>query len=151
MFLKLDLNKAYDKLEWPFTNETFSRLGVPSDLVDVIMLCVSSASFCVLWNGEAADSFNSTRGLQQGDPFSPYLFVLSLERLSHLIEEKVNEGAWKPITLNYGGPRLSHLCLPMILFCSLKPTYPRLEWLMKFLASFVLNLVRILVLANQTY
>lgn len=72
MLLKLDLEKAYDRLEWHFINNTLRRLGVPTDLVDVIMLYVPLASFRVLWYGEAAYSFNYTKGLRRGNPLFPY-------------------------------------------------------------------------------
>lgn len=74
------------------------------------MVCVSLTSFKILWNGEPTAAFKAPRGLRQGDPLSPYLFVLYLERLGHMIYGKVNKGFWKPITLSRGGPSFSHLC-----------------------------------------
>ncbi|KAE8689424.1 hypothetical protein F3Y22_tig00110940pilonHSYRG00583 [Hibiscus syriacus] len=63
----------------------------------------------VLWNGAMSESFKPTRGLRQGDPLSPYLFVLCMERLPHAISIAVNNGKWKPIRLCRSGPNLSHL------------------------------------------
>lgn len=67
---------------------------------------------------EKTDSFKPARGLRQGDPLSPYLFVMCLERLCHLIETAVDAKEWKPISLSRGGPKLSHICFAddLILF-----------------------------------
>lgn len=118
MMVKIDLEKAYDRLEWGFVSTTLLHFGLPQHLIDVIMMCVTTPSFRILWNGEPTDQFIPSRGLRQGDPLSPYLFVLCLERLGHLIESKVAEGLWKPISVVRGGPKLSHLCFAddLILF-----------------------------------
>lgn len=63
----------------------------------------------VLWNGEQTDFFAPFRGLRQGDPISPYLFVLWMERLGHLIAQSLSCKEWKPITIGRGGPSISHL------------------------------------------
>lgn len=72
----------------------------------------------LLWNGERTEAFTPQRGLQQGDPLSPYLFVLCMERLCHQIEFAVVNKDWKPISLSRGGPSLSHICFAddLILF-----------------------------------
>lgn len=62
-----------------------------------------------MWNGEKTDEFVPQRGLRQGDPISPYLFVLCMERLGHMILNEVDKGRWKPIVLGRGGPAISHL------------------------------------------
>lgn len=65
---------------------------------------------CVNWNGAPSPSFASSRGLCQGDPISPYLFVLSMERLGHRIQEAITAGVWKPMTFGRGqGPNISHI------------------------------------------
>ena len=61
------------------------------------------------WNGELTESFTPSRGIRQGDPISPYIFVLCIERLSHGINDAVQRGLWKPIRLARGGTPLSHL------------------------------------------
>ncbi|CAA7057594.1 unnamed protein product [Microthlaspi erraticum] len=72
----------------------------------------------LLWNGEKTEPFKPLRGLRQGDPLSPYLFVLCMERLCHLIELAIDAKEWKPICLSRGGPKLSHICFAddLILF-----------------------------------
>lgn len=63
----------------------------------------------ILFNGRMTDSFSTTRGIRQRDPLSPYLFVLCLERLGHLIQSKVETGLWKGIKCTRACPTLSHL------------------------------------------
>lgn len=70
---------------------------------------MESASLSVLWNGRAADKFYPTRGIRQGDLLSPYIFVLCLERLSHIINKEVERGAWRSLRMRRQGPSISHL------------------------------------------
>ncbi|XP_072059052.1 uncharacterized protein [Arachis hypogaea] len=118
MAIKIDLEKAYDILKWNFIEDTLSDIGLPSQFISTIYSCISSARMRVLWNGEALDEFSPSRSIQQGDPISPYIFVLCMERLSQLISAAVEHGFWKPIKLNRESPDLSHLCFAddLILF-----------------------------------
>jgi len=86
MLLKLDLEKAYDRIRWDFLEDTLVAVGFSDLWVNWIMKCVSGPSMSLLWNGEKTESFKPLRGLRQGDPLSPYLFVLCMERLCHLID-----------------------------------------------------------------
>ncbi|KAL8159786.1 hypothetical protein V2J09_001323 [Rumex salicifolius] len=107
--LKLDLEKAYDRLRWDFIEDTLRDVGLPDSWVRWIIECVSSASMRVLWNGEITEKFTPSRWVRQGDSISPYLFVLCLERLSHLISTEVASGNWRPIRVCRGAPRISHV------------------------------------------
>lgn len=109
MVLKLDLEKAYDRLEWSFVEETLEDLGIPSKLIAVIMGMLRRSSCRLLWNGDSTEAFKPSRGLCQGDPLSPYLFVLCLERLSRWILNKVAEGRWRPVKPSRGRMGVSHL------------------------------------------
>ena len=73
------------------------------------MSCVSSSTVSVLVNGNALDSFSPSRGIRQGDPLSPYLFILCMEYLGTLIEEKCSKGAWIPLQASRGNRKISHL------------------------------------------
>lgn len=109
MAIKVDLEKAYDRLSWEFINETLSEARIPPELIQVIMACITSTSMRVLWKGETTDTFIPSRGICQGDPLSPYIFVLCIEHLSHGILNAVDAGKWRPITLARNGILLSHL------------------------------------------
>lgn len=71
-----------------------------------------------MWNGSASQKFIPCRGIRQGDPLSPYIFVLCLERLSQIINKSVEDGRWKPFTVRRNGLKISHLCFAddMLLF-----------------------------------
>ncbi|KAH9725610.1 putative ribonuclease H protein [Citrus sinensis] len=69
----------------------------------------SFSTMRVLWNGEASEEFVPSRGIRQGDPLSPYIFVLCVERLSHGINRAVTAGDWRPIRLARRGTPLTHL------------------------------------------
>ena len=73
------------------------------------MSCVSSSSVSVLFNGSALDPFLPTRGIRQGDPLSPYLFILCMEILGAFITEKCEAKLWDPISTSRGDATFSHL------------------------------------------
>ncbi|XP_065637983.1 uncharacterized protein LOC112010482 [Quercus suber] len=109
MAIKIDLEKAYDKIEWSFIREMLIFFNFPATLIDLIMSCVSSVSTSLLFNGGCLDSFCPSRGIRQGDPLSPYLFILCMEFLGHLIEEKCEANLWSPVRASRSGPSFSHL------------------------------------------
>lgn len=109
MAIKIDFEKAYDRLKWSFIKETLGEMNFPLLLTDVIMECVSTTSMRVLWNDEPTQSFTPSRGIRQGDPLSPYLFVMCMERLNQVIEEAILANRWKPIRASRNGPKISNV------------------------------------------
>lgn len=69
----------------------------------------TSVDFQIILNKEFTDKFKPARGVRQGDPLSPYLFLLCVEKLSQLIQAAVNCGKWKPVKVSRRGPAISHL------------------------------------------
>ena len=109
MALEVDLEKTYDKLEWSFVYKVLQAFHFPSNLIKVIMSCVTSTRISILFNGGALEPFKSSRGLRQGDQISPYLFILCMEFLGHLIEEKCVNGDWVPLKASWENIGISHL------------------------------------------
>lgn len=99
MAIKIDLEKAYDRLNWEFVRNTLQDIGLPAIFIDLVWHSISSPCMRVVWNGEALEEFSPSRGTRQRDPISPYLFVLCIERLSQLIQCATDQGLWKPICL----------------------------------------------------
>ena len=109
MTIKIDLEKAYDRLNWNFLLQCLEDLNLPYHILEIVASCISSPSMQLLWSGEKTEEFFPSRGIRQGDPLSPYLFVICMERLTHMIQERIDKHLWNPITLCNGGPPLSHL------------------------------------------
>ncbi|KAL0005393.1 hypothetical protein SO802_012954 [Lithocarpus litseifolius] len=109
MTIKMDLEKAYDKLEWSFIRDVLVNANLPHNLVTLIMSCVSSMSTSILFNGGNVDPIFPSHGIRQGDPLSPYLFILCMEVLGHLIEEKCEARSWNPIKSSKSRATFSHL------------------------------------------
>ena len=109
MALKIDLEKAYDKLEWSFIRDMLFKANLPEDLIGIIMSCISTISTEILVNGEALEPIYPSRGIRQGDPLSPYMFILCMDYLGQLIQEKCEAKLWQPVKASQGGPTFSHM------------------------------------------
>ncbi|KAK6143157.1 hypothetical protein DH2020_023505 [Rehmannia glutinosa] len=88
--IKVDLKKAYDTISWSFLEQVLNGLGFPPIFISWVMECVSSASYSICINGSIQGKFPGKRGLRQGDPMSPALFLLCMEYLSRLLKVRTN-------------------------------------------------------------
>lgn len=107
--IKVDLAKAFDRLSWSFISHALHEVGLPLGLINLIMECVTVVDTNVLWNGSKSDYFSPECGVRQGDPISPYLFVMCLDKLSHIISDAVDRGEWRPLKAGRLGPSISFL------------------------------------------
>ena len=80
--LKIDLAKAFDRIEWHFIVNALKRKGLHGHFINLIHACISSPTFSVIINGQSFAHFKSSRGIRQGCPLSPSLFVLAVNELS---------------------------------------------------------------------
>lgn len=85
MIVKVDLEKAYDQIDLNFLEKILETIGLFGILRQVVMNCIKSTNLSVIWNGVRLEAFKPERGLRQGDPLSPYLFVLYMETLNRRI------------------------------------------------------------------
>ncbi|PNY05589.1 ribonuclease H [Trifolium pratense] len=106
---KLDLEKAFDNVNWDFLENCLHDFGFPEITIRLIMHCVTSPTYSILWNGNQMPQFKPTHGLRQGDPLSPYLFIICMEKLSISINNAVLQKTWDPVHISKFGPKLSHL------------------------------------------
>lgn len=106
--LKLDIKKAYDRVEWIFLHKVLIRLGIPLRMVELIMLFVSSVSFSFLW-----------RGIRQGDPLSYYLFICIMEAFIGLVSKVEQEGRLHGVKIARTAPSVTNLCFAddTMIFC----------------------------------
>lgn len=109
MAVKTDMSKAYDIVEWSFIEVLLERMGFERQWIRWIMSCVSTVSFSVLINGASHGFIKPERGLRQGDPLSPFLFILCAEALVNCLNQVETEGRLTGIKLATSGPAVHHL------------------------------------------
>jgi hypothetical protein len=87
VFLKLDFQKAYDRLDWAFLRQALSRRGFDDRMISWIMQIVMSGNTAININGEVGPYFRSSCGVRQGDPISPLLFNAAVDVLAEILEK----------------------------------------------------------------
>ncbi|MFS7931420.1 putative RNA-directed DNA polymerase [Helianthus anomalus] len=107
--LKIDFEKAYDNVNWNFLLESMVQMGFPSKWISWTRGIMSSARSSVLVNGSPTFEFQCGKGLRQGDPISPFLFLVVMEVLSCMIDRGVEVGVLNGIKSPDEGPTISHL------------------------------------------
>jgi hypothetical protein len=101
--------KAYDRVEWNYLHGCLCKLGFDPTWIQSVMRCVTCVRYAVRVNGELTEPVVPSRGIRQGDPISPYLFLLCTEGLSSLLQQKEGRGELYGIRNGRLGPPISHL------------------------------------------
>lgn len=119
MALKLDIAKAFDKVEWDFLDAVMERMGFCYQCRAWIRTCITTVTYRIMINGEQSRSIKPQRGLRQGDPISPYLYILCTEGLSRLIKQNIQNKRIHGFKASKSGPAISHLLFAddSLLFC----------------------------------
>lgn len=105
--LKLDMSKAYNRIEWSFLERVMHRMGFNDGWVNRIMSCITSVSFSFKLNGQIFGNLTPSRGLRQGDPISPYLFLI--DAFSTLIHRATTLDQIHGVRICRGAPMISHM------------------------------------------
>jgi hypothetical protein len=138
--LKLDLAKASDRIEWTFISTALHRIGFNEYFINLMCAYIFTSSLAILVNDEPTDYFHPQRGLIQGRPLSPYLFVLAIPRL----QETLQNSNLSCVSLGPGAPPIHS----MISFCVEKSLWRKLRQSKTFYITFVINLDKLLTFIN---
>ena len=119
MAVKLDMSKAYDRVEWSFIEKVMEKTGFHEKWIQLIMQCITTVSYSMIINGSVRGCIFPTRGLRQGDPLSPYLFLLCVDGFSSLIKDAARNQLLSGISICRGCSMVTHLFFAndSLLFC----------------------------------
>ena len=107
--LKLDMNKAYDRVSWNFFTAVLKTMGFSDKWLKWISQCVTTVTYSILINGCPTQTFTPTRGLRQGDPLSPYLFLLRANIFSCALAKQEHTNKLTGLKIGGSSPPLTHL------------------------------------------
>lgn len=109
MAVKTDMSKAYDRVEWKFLEMLMEKLGFNLQWIKWVMYCVTSVTYAVLINETAHGLIKPERGIRQGDPLSPFLFILCAEALVSLLKRAEEKCDLTGVRASVSGPAIHHL------------------------------------------
>ncbi|KAA3462930.1 reverse transcriptase [Gossypium australe] len=109
LVVKLDMSKAYDRVEWDFLEAVMLKMGFGNNWVNKVMNCVRTVHYIVKCNNFLLDVIILERGLRQGDPLSPYLFLFCMEPFSSMLLHEQNNNVLRGVRVSINGPRINHL------------------------------------------
>lgn len=103
------MSKAFDRIEWTFLEKMLEKMGFPPAWTRNVMCCVRFVQYEIKYNDQISDTITPGRGLRQGDPLSPYLFILCSEWLSWQITRNQADQKFDDISICRGAPPVTHL------------------------------------------
>ncbi|XP_072076815.1 uncharacterized protein [Arachis hypogaea] len=107
--IKLDFQKAYDRVRWSFVDIVLQKMGFGLRWRTWVKECMTTVSMLMLINGSPSKPFRIERGLRQGDPLSPFLFILAVDILHRMVGKAVRNGRISPLLVGRDNIELSHL------------------------------------------
>lgn len=107
--MKLGISKAHDRIEWPYLRAILLKLGFSPLWTNLVMAMVTTVLYSFIINGCSRGYLHSSRSLLQGDPLSPYLFLLCAECLSALLAKSKRDDLLTGISICPGAPTVNHL------------------------------------------
>lgn len=108
ILVKIDVKKAYDHVNRSFLLKVLEKSGFHPNWISWIWSCTSTPYCSMLVNGSPQGFFSTSRGIRQGDPLSPFLFIIIVEALKHMINRSRIEGCWKAIKISRGVDDITH-------------------------------------------
>lgn len=127
--------KAFDTLNWSYLMSILTNMLFPEQLRHWITLCISTVSFSINLNGSLNRNFKATRGLRQGDPPSPTLFILAMEGFTQLFQTVIQNHPFSYL-LKCQPIRLSSLAFENDLFILSKADFPSIHTIRNILTKF---------------
>ncbi|KAK1662152.1 hypothetical protein QYE76_050311 [Lolium multiflorum] len=106
---KLDLSKAYDRVDWTFLEAALVKLGFDNHWITRVMACVKSVRYSLRMNEVLQQTFSPSRGLRQGDPLSSFLFLFVAEGFSSCFKKEIECGRLHELKITRNAPGISHL------------------------------------------
>lgn len=107
--LKLDISKAYDKVDWAYLHQRMVSMGFCEGWIKWMMRCVTTVVYEFCFNGMTVGPIVPGRGLRQGDPLSPYLFLFCVEGLSNTLDKAAERGEITGCRVSASAPEITHL------------------------------------------
>ena len=114
--MKIDLNKAYDRVDWTFMRLILFKIGMDAEAVKWIMSCISNTTMAIIINGMTTNFVHPSRGLRQGCSLSPLLFILMMDALSIKIKRAAELGSFKGINIGQSMVSTHNILVDDILF-----------------------------------
>lgn len=109
MALKLDMSTAFDRVEWKFVEAMMEKMGFDAKWTKLLAHCMSSVKYNVANDGKEIGPIYPIRGIRQGDPISPYLFIICHEGFSALINNYIHKGWLHGCIVANSAPSISHM------------------------------------------
>ncbi|WMV30174.1 hypothetical protein MTR67_023559 [Solanum verrucosum] len=134
--IKLDMTKPYDRVSWSYTCLVLRKMGFGELFIDRVWRIMSNNWYSVIINGKRHGFFHSTRGLKQGDPLSPALFILGAEVLSRMLNLLHQNQVYKGFQMELRGPQINHLSFADNIIIFTSGTRQSLHLIMKTISTY---------------